>query len=40
MTTSINHSKRIDKVFHKSDKSEAPSPLLPNNLDLSINPTK
>lgn len=39
MTTSINHSKRIDKVFNKNEKVDTPS-LLPNNLDLSINPGK
>lgn len=32
MTTSISHSKRIDKVFYKVERPETPS-LLPGNLD-------
>lgn len=34
MTTSINHSKRIDKVFHKNES------VLGGKLDLSITPTR
>lgn len=37
MTTSINHSKRIDKVFHKN---EACQSVLGGKLDLSITPTR
>lgn len=39
MTTSINYSKRVDKVFQKNERPETPS-LLPGNLDLSITPTR